>query len=131
VVDDDVREHLDPRVVQRRDAVAQLGLGAVARVEVVEVAREVPLGADGVRGRGEPDAGEAGLSIVFISLAFSLFVCVCFVGLFVVGSRGFWGRGEERVVSLSAGRLKKRRTKESEREGANAATKRTQTQTQT
>lgn len=90
VVDDDVREHLDPRVVQRRDAVAQLGLGAVARVEVVQVARQVALRAHGVRGGGQPDAGEAGLCVccrlrfVFV-VVFCLFVLVFWFGFDWVG----------------------------------------------
>ena len=43
VVDDDVGDRLDVELVARGDELAQLGLGAVLAVELVQVARQVAL----------------------------------------------------------------------------------------
>lgn len=46
MIDHDIRDGLDAVVLEHGQAVTQLGLGSVAGVEVVEVAREVALGRD-------------------------------------------------------------------------------------
>eukprot|EP00959_Pyramimonas_sp_CCMP1952_P211764 4431503-Pyramimonas_sp.AAC.1 len=58
MVDDDVRHGVHPAVVYRGDELPQLRLRAVRRVQLVQIPRQVPLGGDGVRGGGQPDAGE-------------------------------------------------------------------------
>ncbi|CAM0943928.1 unnamed protein product [Alopecurus aequalis] len=61
VVDDDVRHRLDALAVERGDQGLELRLVAVlARVQVVQPARHVPLLGDGVRRRWEPDLRDAG-----------------------------------------------------------------------
>lgn len=61
VVDDNVGDGFEVAVVQGMQALAQLALAAVGAVQVVVVARQVPLRADAVAGGRQPHAGDASI----------------------------------------------------------------------
>ncbi len=62
MVDDDVRHSFDAIVVQSAEAVPQLSLRPVLAVEVVQIPRQVALGADGIAGRWQPEGGDPRIS---------------------------------------------------------------------